>query len=417
MLGSALDSTSGTPDDPSEVFPAIERFRAILTYIGKRLASADPQLMAVAVMDEIATAITAVRVEVEAFVGDSNVGHLTNANVNAERAVVVSAQIPGLYSPEELQALIVASTEYRLLYERKIDTEHKNLERFIDERTDLDERITQLTNELQSERQKILQITTEYQGQFSVAQDSRSKEFAEAQGVRQIQHGQLITEFEKALLAQDTDFGKKRDAMFEENERIVDALKASLRERAEAVLSSIDDRKKEVEVLVGVIGNLGVTSGYLRAANSAKRAMWLWQALTVGSLAMLTSLAYKTLPLLEDARGQFNWGGFAGRVLLLASLGVIAAYSGSQADKLFTDEKRNRKLAPELEAIGPYLSSLPKDEQDKFKLQIGDRSFGRDLELQIRGHHKSPVTLLDLAKSKETKEVVDLIIEYAKKLK
>jgi hypothetical protein len=130
----------------------------------------------------------------------------------------------------------------------------------------------------------------------------------------------------------------------------------------------------------------------------------------------LSGLAYKTLGLLEDGQGHFNWGGFAGRVLLLASLGLIAAYSGSQADKLFVDEKRNRKLALELEAIGPYLAPLPIDEQNKFRVQIGDRSFGRDHEKDT-GAHKSPATLVHLLKSKEVKEFLELVMELAKKSK
>lgn len=166
---------------------------------------------------------------------------------------------------------------------------------------------------------------------------------------------------------------------------------------------------------MGVIGNLGVTSGYLRVANQAKWTMWIWQAVTVGSLATLSTLAYKTLGLLEGHDGQFNWGGFAGRALLLVSLGVIAAYSGTQADKLFGEERRNRKLALELEAIGPYLAPLPVEEQNKFRLQIGELSFGREPESHV--HRKSPASAIDLLNSKETKEFLKLIIEAAKELK
>jgi hypothetical protein len=129
----------------------------------------------------------------------------------------------------------------------------------------------------------------------------------------------------------------------------------------------------------------------------------------------LSLLAYKTLGLLEIGDGRFNWGGFAGRALLLVSLGVIAAYSGNQADKLFVDEKRNRKLALELEAIGPYLAPLPVEEQHKFRLQIGERSFGRDAD--SNEHHKSPASVVDLLKSKQSKEILSLIIEAATKAK
>ena len=145
--------------------------------------------------------------------------------------------------------------------------------------------------------------------------------------------------------------------------------------------------------------------------------MWFWQAITVTAMVVLSVLAFRTLPLLEDSKGQFNWGGFAGRVLLLGSLGVIAAYAGSQGDKLFEVEKRNRKLALELEAIGPYLAPLPEDEQNKFRIQIGERSFGRDDGGGGKTHSKSPATILDLLKSKEGKEVIDFILEIARKAK
>lgn len=41
-------------------------------------------------------------------------------------------------------------------------------------------------------------------------------------------------------------------------------------------------------------------------------------------------------------------------------------------------ERRNRKLALELEAIGPYLAPLPEERQLEFRLALGDRTFGRE---------------------------------------
>jgi hypothetical protein len=159
---------------------------------------------------------------------------------------------------------------------------------------------------------------------------------------------------------------------------------------------------------------LAVTSGYLRTANQAKYAMWFWQSLTVAAMITLSFIAYRTLGLLEDRTGHFNWGVFAARVLALVSLGVLAAYSGSQADKLFIDERRNRKLALELEAIGPYLAPLPTEERDKFRLQVGDRSFGREYEADSRVHRKSPVSAADILNSKQGKELIELFIAVVK---
>jgi hypothetical protein len=74
--------------------------------------------------------------------------------------------------------------------------------------------------------------------------------------------------------------------------------------------------------------------------------------------------------------------------------------------------RRNRKLALELEALGPFLAPLPTELQDKFRLEIGDRSFGRqDLGLGRRGE-KSPATVVDvLSWSKEFREFVIEIVK------
>src|SRR5450432_2620541 len=49
-------------------------------------------------------------------------------------------------------------------------------------------------------------------------------------------------------------------------------------------------------------------------------------------------------------------------------------------NKYYKIERRNRKMALELEAIGAFLGPLPEEDKQKFRHTIGDRSFGRDDE-------------------------------------
>jgi hypothetical protein len=276
-------------------------------------------------------------------------------------------------------------------------------------------RSKEFTEGLRLATEGFTKLVTDYQGQFSVAQDTRSTEYAAAELARQNKYNETIAEFNKKLADQDAEFTKQRSAVVTASEKNLAGLVSKYEEKAEQVLKDIQENKEHVEKLVGVIGNLGVTSGYLRVANQARISLWLWQAATIGALTTLSVLAYKTLGKLEDAGGHFSWGGFAARALLLVSLGVIAAYSGTQADKLFGEERRNRKLALELEAIGPYLAPLPVEEQNKFRVQIGELSFGRDPEPHV--HRKSPASVADLLNSKEAKEFVKLVIEAAAKAK
>jgi len=130
----------------------------------------------------------------------------------------------------------------------------------------------------------------------------------------------------------------------------------------------------------------------------------------MGGIIYVAAKAF--LPLVQ---GGFNWEGFAGRVFVSLTVGVLAAYAAAQADKHIQVERQNRKLALELEAIGPYLAPLPLEKQEEFRLEMGNRSFGRD-EIGHRGKaEKSPASVIDiLVKSKEFREFVAEIVKAAR---
>jgi NADH:ubiquinone oxidoreductase subunit E len=471
-LGTVIDTASNVlPSMSPEEFAGLERLKAILAYGGKRLAAADPLVTLPHPLDQIANALAATRNELESFSADKDPAHVITANVAADGALPFFYALPGAYSPEELGALVSVATEYRAMVEQSVSSAKVKLqnsessavatlaeisakagERFAEftvSSDSLQARLGDIAVSLQSEQQKLTQIVTDQQGQFSTAQaarskefteglgmatqqinklatdyqsqfstsqDSRSKEFATALSTQQTGYNAVIADYSKKLADQDADFTKQRIEFVQASKEDLGKLVNEYEVKAKDILEEVHERQKHVEKLVGVIGNLGVTSGYLRTANHAKYSMWFWQGMTVTAIITLTVIAYKTLGLLEDKSGHFIWGEFAARALILGSLGVLAAYSGSQADKLFADEKKNRKLALELEAIGPYLAPLPIEEQHKFRLQIGERSFGQDHDTELVTR-KSPATLAHLLQSKEVRDFLELAMDLAKKSK
>jgi hypothetical protein len=117
------------------------------------------------------------------------------------------------------------------------------------------------------------------------------------------------------------------------------------------------------------------------------------------------------------ANESFSWPGFAGRVFITLTFGAFAAYAAKQADHFLDIERRNRRLALELEAIGPFLAPLPPDLQNAFRVKIGERSFGQNETATGSTDGRSPATTLDLLlkalESKQAQELIDLL----KKLK
>jgi hypothetical protein len=252
---------------------------------------------------------------------------------------------------------------------------------------------------------------TDQQGQFSAAQENRNRDFTTAQTEAQKRLGDVITDYTKRLTDQDSEFTKQRSAFVATATEKLSALHEDYDKKAKVILDEVNKHRSDVEKLVGVIGSLGVTSGYQTTANRARTSMWIWQSITVAAMCGLIYFAYHAF--LPSVQGEFKWESFAARVFLTITVGVLAAYAGAQADRFFHIEKSNRKLALELAAIDPFIALLPQDEQYKFKLEIGRRSFAQD-ESIVAKSDKSPATTLDLLTSDQMKQFMEMVSAVSK---
>jgi hypothetical protein len=265
----------------------------------------------------------------------------------------------------------------------------------------------------------------------------------------------LITDYTQKLINQDKDFAEKLEIAAKAHDANLELLKSDYKVAAEDILKQINVHKKEVEDLVGVIGNLGVTSGYQKVANLARWMLFLWQGLTVvalsGLILVAVTLAFpsliKSLPAPIDAPQNASltvsqptqkatektspslqatiqaapvpseaafYQGLATRIFLSLTFGVFAAYAAKQASHFLEMERKNRKLALELEALGPYIAPLDKAKQDEFRIKIGDRSFGVHDNNSNTPKTNDPVTPYDVFSPKELGE---LIASAAKELR
>jgi hypothetical protein len=456
MLGTAIDQAVRLDDISPEAVEALERLRAVLALCGKRLGGADPLTIFPAPLDGLAAAFDAQKVEIEAFISDHNATHLTNANTNADTALAnYLVQIPSVSSPEELIGLIQTVNSYRTSLEeqeRLSLTARNEAKAQIEQLTTALETlkaqtqstVTELKTQLDGEKQKLstqateqqklftdaqqtrnntfsetllkvqenlTKTLTEQQGQFSGAQENRNREFTTAQTESQKRFGDLIADYTKRLTDQDADFSRQRDAFGVTAQGQLRALNETYEQAAKKTLEQVDNHRKDVEKLVGVIGNLGVTSGYQKTANTARISMWSWNVVAVLAMIWLIFFAYHAF--LPTMQGDFKWPAFVGRVFLTITVGVLAAYAAAQADRFFKMEKYHRKLALELAAIDPFIALLPQDEQFKFKLEIGRRSFAQD---DAPTSEKSPATTLDVVASKEGQQFLQTVVDAVQKI-
>jgi hypothetical protein len=412
-LGPAIDQALAKESSDPATLEMLSRLKAVQIFVGRRMAAVDRYLLTPAPLDALNGALAAFTTEVRHFIANGNPGHLTNANAQADALLGHLAQLNYQTTPEDFQAAKEAADLYRQSLDTAIASARTGS---VQSRAELDAlrlRLGELTAQIESEKTRLTTVATEFQSQFSTSQEGRNADFLVGQQQRLDNSTRLFTEYTQKLSDQNADFTKQREEVVRAHKNELADLNRQFVEGANVIRDHILARKTEVEKLVGVIGNLGVTSGYQKSANTAVFTARVWQAITVSALMGLIGIAYVAfLPLV---RGDFTWSGLAGRVFVSLTVAVLAAYSASQADRYQKLERNNRRLALELEAIGPYIAPLPKEKQEQFLLTVGDRSFGQPDELYLGPHTKSPATILDVfLHSKEFRSLVVDIVKAAK---
>lgn len=393
-LGPVIDSAFSVDGIEPETLDGLARLKSILSFTGRRLSGADPYLIQTGPFDGLGTALQNMIQEVQSFIADGNVSHITTSNSHGDNALTHLAQINVPLTTEDFMAAKESAATYRTGLETALQSVTTTAEELDTQIDALKTRTTAISTDVEAERTRLTGIVSEFQTQFSTGQEQRTTTFTSDQQVRLDEFTTLITDYTQKLTDQQTEFTTQRDAIAKQHQTELSELKKQFSDESKKHHEEILKRKVEVEQLVGVIGNLGVTSGFLTTANKAKESLRMWQLITVGAMLVLIAIAFKAfLPAVEAG---FTWTGFAGRVFVTLTVGALAAYAGTQADKYMKIERYNRRMALELEAIGPFIAPLTTDQQADFRIKLGERSFGHSEASQGHTDAKSPTNIAEL---------------------
>lgn len=479
-VGPAIDQALQRQSIEADAIDSLERLRTVLSFCGKRLAATESVLVIPSVLDTLNTSFIYIKESVEKFASNGDMSQLIGANAHADNALGSLVSILGTATPDDLTAISEAASAYRNTLEKHLRDALAIQQELAAKSKANGDTIAALEIAVAAEQQKLSALITDYQSQFSTSQDKRASDFATTQADFLAKHTAATTEqqtlfstdqdsrrtafsefqaeSQKTLTAMmseytlrlkdhDASFLKKEESTEKKHEEELESLHASYEVKANGILSKMEEQKQKVEKLVGVIGNLGVTSGYQKVANRAQAMLYTWQILTVLALGFLMLIAVTmAFPKLADkvsdkvfgtsenvvaqvgiaappvnvppARGAKApepqsvasvsqtpitdsdfYHGLAVRVFLAMTCIVFAAYSARQARHFLSIENKNRKRALELEAVGPYIAPLSKEAQDEFLVELGKKSFGvSDLESPALGD--DPVSIADTLKPK-----------------
>lgn len=490
-LGPAIDRALVRAENDVSTIDGLERIRTVLASCGKRIASTDPVLLDPRALTGIVSQLTPCKTAIEAYETDGNPTHIIAANAKADDVLVALASILSAPGSDDLTVINSSLSSYRTTLETYLQSAFDVQQKVKAASESNEEKLKALETAISAEQQRLATLLLDQQTQFSTAQDKRASEFATAlteqqtksataaadqqtafstdqdtrkseyaasQIANQEKFAALLADYSTKLNDSDKDFAEKLQASTKTHEANLESLQSSYEAAAEKVLAQIRIHQKDVEKLVGVIGNLGVTSGYQKVANLARTMLFLWQFITVAALGGLILIAYQiafpstqklssvsaesshvatqalpppavasatkvppSLPLLATTQATASpvsdsafYQGLATRIFLSLTFGIFAACAARQASHFLEMERKNRKLALELEALGPFIAPLDKTQQDEFRIKIGDRSFGMHESDSHDEKAADPTGALDVFSAKQLGEFAAAVAKGAK---
>lgn len=391
-----------------------ERWKQAHNLINQYLELIDPILAPYPALGNLNSHIDKALNELNAFESDNNPSHLENVNNQIDNAITTLGQFIFPSSLGQIEGLGGAIESFRTAasgYIKNLEEEasksksglqddFENLKYSFDQ---LSEQMKGFTANIDSQKSRLDTAISQFQQQFSDAEGKRREEFSEGEAKRSINNSELVQKnenlFKSMLEDKDKkliDLGEKYAKTMEEAKAELGKVGEQLQKESQKVIDDLSKLKERAESLVHVIGNTGMVGGYQKVANMARQGVLVWHAITV--IGMIGLIGFGFLAFTSTLGDGFSWGTFGGRVFVAFTFGVLVTYGARQADKQGEIERVNRKFELELASIDPYLVGLPVEEQNKVKIELAERFFGREEALTQKDSRKTSGTSLDLVK-------------------
>lgn len=194
-------------------------------------------------------------------------------------------------------------------------------------------------------------------------------------------------------LLETSKLAQKTEGAIRENRELLDeATRQAIATGAE-IVKGLQAKEREANKLVGLVSGAAIAGSYERSAVSEMK--WADATRNGSVLLMLLIVLIIGYSLFETAKPNFDLQTSLLRLLFSLALSVPAAYLARESTKHRIQQYAYRRMSLDLQAITPYLASLPDSEQHRLKAEMASRLFGgRDAD-----HHRTesyPVNIHEL---------------------
>lgn len=389
--------SKGEVEEQRRLKKIIESYRVVLSSI-------DPEIVPVNQLDSLNQQLRHQNItnQVNAYIQNGKTSHLVSINDQVSKHLTQLSLFQSLSDSSEppdktsyIDSVVDSTINGLAAKKEDLETQLEKVMSLTDEQT---KKLATLSEEIEQKQTELTTLSSDWQNQFSAAQESRSQEFSRwrdtfsSEKSKEVQ--EVIDKYSGTLKDQTAILNSEMDKIIgdsrSKHQSILDLYELTAGDSVGAAyIKSADDESKHANRWRAVsVGFIGITVVWLLFSffyNSegwsifkdtpdigVSQADYAEQELNVG----VSNDAGSVMD--SSQRNNFPWH----TMLIAFSIsGVLlwgAAYSAQQSTKHRNNEKRARWFALEVKAFDPFISSLESQQQQELKKQLAERIFGQN---------------------------------------
>lgn len=337
---------------------SINFFETAIGYLKDRLKLTIPTIVQEAELNNISKEIENSLTQINAFVGNKNTGHITNATNHLYTVISRVRNLPLPFAKNDFNFSKNIANFEKITKEKYelLETENKELKKQFDALSkkleETDKALENLNTTLKQKELEIQNLNKSFQTNFETIKTSATQNY----------------EQDRKTFRVEFDTSKKTLA----NE--VESLKSEINTGTDQIIKDLEDKLEEAKKIVGVVSDKAVTGNYQKVANSHKTTADVFRVIAIILMVGLSGILIYTI---WDISGEnFDWTKSLIRILAAAALSYPATYAARESSKHRKLEVLNRKAELELTAINPFIELLPEPKKQAIKEKLVEKYFG-----------------------------------------
>jgi hypothetical protein len=337
-----LESTINNPENSSKLDKEnLHFYQTSIQYLRSRLKNTIPIFVQDADLANAASEIDSSVAYLNNFLGDENVGHLTNSKNSIKSAISRLKSFPSPITDGDFNFSNEVTT-----FKKIVASKNENLER----------EVSELKNNI---------------NKFDAEIEKRKAELEAIEDAIKLKN----TEIERLSKTFEDQYDKDRAKHIEQLSEQEELIKSN----TVSLVNFLENKKNEAAKIVNVIGNIGATGNFQRIANEHEKSANNWRFVAMLFMAGLSGLVIWSV--ISLGAKEFDWVKSVLRIIAAAVLSYPATYASRESAKHRKLENFNRKLELELSSIDAFIELLPDEKKQVIKEKLAEKYFGSTIEL------------------------------------